>query len=177
MKKDNLTKKIGLQFFASSGDFDDYDDFDDDFDDYEEPYEVDAEPDDADVDSDDATSESDDNADEEADGDDTVPKDDDSELIAELRALGLEGDDKRSLTAALRKRREDQAERDAADERAAAKAEGKAHVRTSNPARTATPSGAGSFSARDVHEVAEALGCSPKHAREVLERRARAEGK
>ena len=172
--KDALIK-IPLQFFGESGE-DDYDDFDDEYEDEEDEEDKesgeDADGEDTDGDDDGSKDDGDDGAatDEDKGGDETA------ELIAELKALGYEGDDVKSLTASIKAQREKEAKTDASAERRAKQAAGKAHVKSATPSKSATGDGMAGYTSRDVEEMRQAIGkdCTKERARKALEKRLRA---
>lgn len=173
--KDNLIK-IPLQFFGESGE-DDYDDFDDEYED-EEDEDADS---DGDEDSEDADGNDADGDANEDDGDGGEDKgeesgDETADLIAELKALGYEGDDVKSLTASIKAQRERDAKTNASAERRATQAAGKAHVKSATPSKSATGDGMAGYTSRDVEEMRQAIGkgCTKERARNALEKRLRA---
>ena len=98
------------------------------------------------------------------------------ELISELKALGYVGDDLASLTADIKKRRENAEKNAASEERRARNAEGKGHVSSSRPGKTAGGDGAGGFSSKQVRNLQQTLGCSYEKARDLLAKQVRAIG-
>ena len=180
--KDNKLIRISLQFFGESDeeDFEDYFDEDEDLYDDEDLEDEDedgvAESDNADV-ADGGTEDGDSGDGESVDGEDDAEKNGDiNELINELKASGYEGDDIRSILADVKKKREKTGERVAAAERAAANKEGKGHVKSGKPSRSASGDGMAGFSRRDIEEMRAALGpnCTEERARRALEKRIRA---
>lgn len=195
--------KISLQFFGEDGDGGDDDDFDGDFfDDNDTDYygsdDEDAEEDgdtdeggadggdpaeDADEEdgADGSDADEDDPAEEAGEEDPSSPADAGAsppgeaevDLIAELRALGFVGNDIASLTADMKQKREAKAAEDAKAKKAADKADGKAHVRSGAPSRSASGDGTGGISERQVVAFAERTGCSKEEARRVLAKHAR----
>lgn len=145
--------KIPLQFF---GEPDDGDDFDDDLE-YED--EENAEDYDDEEDSDSSTedeedidgSDGDKDADKTADGGKAA--NDHADLIADLKALGFKGDDLDALKADVKARREAKEKGDSAEERRAAQAAGKSHIKGSKPGRSASGELLEGFTARDIAEV------------------------
>ena len=93
-------------------------------------------------------------------------------LMAELKALGYEGNDLKSITASMKRKRE-AAE---AAERRAANREGKAHVKAGTPSKSASGDGVSGFTQRDIEEMKAAIGngCTDERARRALEKRIRA---
>lgn len=173
--KDNLIK-IPLQFFGESGE-DDYDDFDDEYEDEdEEDEESEEDADGEDTDGDDDGSEGDGDEGAATDEDEDKGGDETADLIAELKALGYEGDDVKSLTASIKAQREKEAKTDASAERRAKQAAGKAHVKSATPSKSATGDGMAGYTSRDVEEMRQAIGkgCTKERARNALEKRLRA---
>ena len=169
--------KIPLQFFGES-DKDDYDDFDDEYEDEEGKDEED-EDSDGDEDSEDADEDdADDDAKEDDGGDDKGEEsgDETADLIAELKALGYEGDDVKSLTASVKAPREASEKEAAVAERRATMKAGKAHVKSSNPSKRANGDGMAGYTEKDVKEVEACLKKkkSESQARAAIERRLRA---
>jgi hypothetical protein len=160
MKEEKSLIKIPLQFFGGS---DDGDDFDDDF-----GYD-DEEEDSDDGDSDD--SDENENADDAADGGKTAG--DHADLIADLKALGFKGDDLDALKADVKARREAREKGDKAEERRAAQAAGKSHIKGSKPHKGADGSHSEGVSERRVRGLAETLKCTPQRARALLEKHTR----
>jgi hypothetical protein len=189
--KDKLLR-LSLQFFGESGDPEEKDDdFDDEFydenesDDEESDFENenDGADDGADDDADDGT---DDGADDDADdgandgagdgGDNNTSKDDpgaNGDLVSELRALGYVGNDLAALTADMKAKREAKAAQEAKAQKAADKADGKAHVRSGVPGKSASGDGTGGINERQVARLAENTGCSKEEARQRLARHSR----
>lgn len=165
MKEEKSLIKISLQFFGGS---EDGDDFDDDFgyDDEEEDSDGSAGDD---GDSDD--SDENDDADDAADGGKTAR--DHADLIADLKALGFKGDDLDALKADVKARREAREKGDKADERRAAQAAGKSHIKGSKPHKGADGSHSEGVSERRVRGLAETLKCTPQRARALLEKHTR----
>ena len=168
--------KISLQFFGEDGE-EDFDDYDDDWDE-EEDEELDEDEDNAKDGVDDASEDDGDEG-----GDDAPPEERGADekgeevnetdaLIAELKALGYEGNDLKSITASMKKKRED-AE---SEERRAANTEGKGHVKSGKPSRSANGDGMAGFTRRDIEEMKAAIGngCTDERARRALEKRIRA---
>ena len=156
--------KIPLQFFGESED-----DFEDDF---EEIDEEDEEEDEDLGDGDDAEDAEEDANPEEDKGNEDGGKQDEgdatSALIAELKANGYVGDDLAALTSDMKKKREAREAADKSRERREANAEGKAHVKSSRPGKSATGGSGGAFTERQVTGLAERTGCSKDRARELL---------
>lgn len=96
-----------------------------------------------------------------------------NDLISELRALGYVGNDLASLTADMKQKREAKAAEEAKAQKAADKADGKAHVRSGAPGKSATGDGTGGISERQVAQMVESTGCSKETARELLAKHAR----
>lgn len=165
--------KIPLQFF---GEPDDGDDFDDDLE-YED--EENAEDYDDEEDSDSSTedeedidgSDGDKDADKTADGGKAANAY--ADLIADLKALGFKGDDLDSLKADVKARREAKEKGDSAEERRAAQAEGKSHIKGSKPQKGAGGDGTGGVTERQVVAFAERVGCSKDEARKLLAKHSR----
>ena len=165
--------KIPLQFF---GEHDDGDDFDDDLE-YED--EENAEDYDDEEDSDSSTedeedidgSDGDKDADKTADGGKAA--NDHADLIADLKALGFKGDDLDALKADVKARREAKEKGDSAEERRAAQAEGKSHIKGSKPQKSAGGDGTGGVTERQVVAFAERTGCSKEEARKLLTKHSR----
>lgn len=161
--------KIPLQFF---GEPEDQEDFGDDFDDYEEDelgggdYAEDAEDDTADPEEEENDNE-DGGTDDGADPD-TNTDNEDSDLIAELRALGYVGDDLASLTSDLKAKREAKEAAEKSKSRKADLAASKAHVKSSKPSQSANGDATGGFTERQVTSFAEVAGCSKEEARKLL---------
>lgn len=195
MKNEDLVK-ISLQFFGENGDIDDDqdDDFDDAFDGVDDEIpehwgeddddDLDDEGDDQDADDQgdgDDQDEDDKGEDSDADGgqentdvksaeekDEGGEQSETAALIAALKAAGYKGDDIKALTADVQKRNEDASSKAAAEERAAANKEGKGHVRSGKPTRSASGNGSGGVSERRVAAFAERAGCSREEARKLL---------
>ena len=177
MVKDELIK-ISLQFFGEGADDGDFDEYEDDWD--EEDKEPDEDEDENGADGGDDNHDSEDEGDE--GGEDAPENDDDGDkgeavsetdaLMAELKALGYEGDDLKSITASMKKKREDA---ESAERRAANK-EGKEHVKSGKPSRGANGDGMSGFTRRDIKEMQAAIGkgCTEERARRALEKRIRA---
>lgn len=153
MKEDKLVK-IPLQFFGKSDDGDEFDDDlgyeDEDAEDYEDEEDEDGDgstEDDGDTDG----SDGDEDADDAADGGKTAG--DHADLIADLKALGFKGDDLNALKADIKARREAKEKGDKAEERRAAQAAGKSHIKGSKPSRGASGDEMEGFTARDIAEV------------------------
>lgn len=173
--KDNLIK-IPLQFFGESGE-DDYDDFDDDYEDEEdEDEDSDGDEDSEDADGDDADGDAKEDGGEGGKDKGEESGDETADLIAELKALGYEGDDVKSLTASIKAQREKDEKTNASAERRAKQAAGKAHVKSATPSKSATGDGMAGYTSRDVEEMRQAIGkgCTKERARNALERRLRA---
>lgn len=167
--------KIPLQFFGEDAE----DDFEDDF---SEDDEIDEEEDEEEDDlggGDDAEDAQ--GADPEEEGQDSEDEDGGkqdegdatSALIAELKANGYVGDDLAALTSDMKKKREARETADKSRERREANAEGKAHVKSSRPGKSATGGSGGAFTERQVAGLAERTGCSKERARELLAKHAR----
>lgn len=163
--------KIPLQFFGEDAE----DDFEDDFseDDEEDNEEEDdlGGGDDAE-DAQDADPEED-KGNEDEDGGKQDEGDAMSALIAELKANGYVGDDLAALASDMKKKREARETADKSRERREANAEGKAHVKSSRPGKSATGGSGGAFTERQVTGLAERTGCSKERARELLAKHAR----
>ncbi len=172
MKVEKLIR-IPLQFFGESED-----DFDDDLGYEDEGAAEDYEEDEGGADA--ADDEGADASGEDGDADDRSQKSDTdhADLIADLKALGFKGDDLDSLKASVKARRESMEKNAASEERAAAQAEGKSHVKSGKPARGASGEGLSGFTERDIAEVNACLK-NPRRgekgrARAALERAVRA---
>lgn len=172
MKDDKLIR-LSLQFFGEP-DEDDFDEYEDDFDEYDDEDLEDKEKENTDEDDSDDGDDEDTGAVIGAEDDDG--KDDTAALIAELKAAGYVGNDIKSLTADIKKKREDASGIAAAAERAAANKEGKGHLKTGKPSRSASGDGMAGFTHRDVEEMRRAIGpnCTEERARRALEKRIRA---
>lgn len=166
--------KIPLQFF---GEPDDGDDFDDDlgYEDEEEDY-----SDNADDDGDDSDADDDASAGLDEDGDDGKAAEDGgktagdhADLIADLKALGFKGDDLNSIKADVKARREAKEKGDSAEERRAAQAAGKSHIKGSKPQKSAGGDGTGGVTERQVVSFAERTGCTKEEARKLLSKHSR----
>jgi hypothetical protein len=165
--------KIPLQFF---GEPDDGDDFDDDlgYEDEEEDYGDDADEGIVDADADDDSAGSGEDGDDgkaAEDGDKATG--DHADLIADLKALGFKGDDLDALKADVKARREAKEKGDSAEERRAAQAEGKSHIKGSKPQKGAGGDGNGGVTERQVVAFAERVGCSKDEARKLLAKHSR----
>lgn len=182
MEEQTQMIKIPLQFFGESDDdfedeLDTYDEDDGYVDDFEDGGEEDGE-DGNDVSEDaDGYEEGGDGSDEDrgsdgADGDGGA-KGDHAELIADLKALGFKGDDLESIKASVKARREAKEKGDAADERKAAQAAGKSHIKGSKPRKGAGGDGSGGVTERRVVGFAERTGCTKEEARKTLAKHAR----
>ena len=152
---------------ASKGDGGAGEDGSDDEDD--EDVDDDDESDDEDVDNDDDPKDAPEKKDADEKGEEVSETD---ALMAELKALGYEGNDLKSITASMKRKRE-AAE---AAERRAANREGKAHVKAGTPSKSASGDGVSGFTQRDIEEMKAAIGngCTDERARRALEKRIRA---
>ncbi len=177
MKMEDMKKliKIPLQFFGESGG----DDFDDDFG-YEDDDNYGYDPDDEGgedgdgEDGDDGSSDEDSGSEGEGSADDGKEKDPDhSDLIADLKALGFVGDDLEAIKADAKAKREAKERGDAANERKAAQAAGKSHIKGSKPQKGAGGDGTGGVTERRVIGFAEKTGCTREEARKTLSKHAR----
>ena len=83
------------------------------------------------------------------------------------------GNDIASLTADMKQKREAKAAADIKAQKSADKADGKAHVRSGAPSKSASGDGTGAISERQVVAFAERTGCSKEEARRVLAKHAR----
>lgn len=178
--KDERLIRLSLQFFGG--------DPDEDFDEYEDDEDLDDEDlDDEYLDEEEAESKEEETSDggddenagaEDAENDENADEsaDDTAALIAELKAAGYVGDDIKSLTADIKKKHEDASGKAAAAERAAANKEGKGHVKSGKPSKSASGDGMAGFTHRDVEEMKRAIGphCTEERARRALEKRIRA---
>ena len=162
MKEEKSLIKIPLQFFGGS---EDGDDFDDDF-----GYD-DEEEEDSDGSAGDDDSDENEDADDAADGGKTAG--DHADLIANLKALGFKGDDLDALKADVKARRDAKEKGDKAEERRAAQAAGKSHIKGSKPHKGADGSHSEGVSERRVRGLAETLKCTPQRARALLEKHSR----
>ena len=195
MKEDKLVR-LSLQFFGEPDeeldeDFGEYDEYDEYLDD-EEELDEESEGEDAEEESEEEDSDGSDDEDaesgdgEEDDGQseeqdaqkdgEEQEEDDTAELIAALKAAGYKGDDIKALTADVKKRSEDASKKDNAAERAAKNNEGKGHVKSGKPTKSATGDGMAGFTRRDIEEMKRAIGpnCTEERARRALEKRIRA---
>ncbi len=163
--------KIPLQFFGEDAEDDFEDDFSEDDEEDNEEEEDFGGGDDAE-DAQDADPEED-KGNEDEDGGKQDEGDATSALIAELKANGYVGDDLAALTSDMKKKREARETADKSRERREANAEGKAHVKSSRPGKSATGGSGGAFTERQVAGLAERTGCSKERARELLAKHAR----
>lgn len=165
MIRDTKLIKIPLQFFGAPED-----DFDDDLG-YEDEESTEDYSEDEEEPGDDTVESEDDNAEKTA-------EDDNSDLIADLKALGFKGDDLASLKADVKARREAKEKGDSAEERRAAQAAGKSHIKGSKPGRSASGELLEGFTERDIAEVNACLKNPNRgekgRARAALERAVRA---
>lgn len=161
--KDKLIR-IPLQFFGDPGDDDD---FTDDFYDDDEALADDSED----------PSDSDESGENDNDGAETADtntaSEDDVDVVAELKALGYVGTDLKELAKDMKRKREDNAAQANSAERKAVKAEGKSHIKSGNPGKSAGGSGTGVITERMVSSFAERTGCTKEHARELLGKHSR----
>lgn len=166
--------KIPLQFFGESEDDfeDDFEEIDDEEDNEEGEDEDLGDGDDAEDAEEDANPEEE-KGNEDEDGGKQDEGDATSALIAELKANGYVGDDLAALTSDMKKKREAREAADKSRERREANAEGKAHVKSSRPGKSATGGSGGAFTERQVTGLAERTGCSKDRARELLAKHAR----
>lgn len=175
MNKDEKLVRIPLQFFGDPED--DEGENDDLFDNYDEEDEEDLDAEDVEnvEDASEGEDDGDDGA-EEAEGD-GEGEDTNAELIKLLKAQGYVGDDLAALTADMKKKAEDNAKKAAKSERAAAMAEGKAHIKSAGT-RNLSGEGMEGFSQKDIREVSACLvkrgTNTTQRATRALERRARA---
>lgn len=165
---DNADGDFNEEFFDGDGDLDDGADGDADGDADDEA--------DGDVD-DGADSDADDGADGEADNVAQSANDDaqsaNGDLISELRALGYVGNDLAALTADMKAKREAKAAQEAKAQAKADRVDGKSHVRSSVPGKSASGDGTGGVSERRVISVAENAKISREEARRMLAKHAR----
>ena len=91
-----------------------------------------------------------------------------ADLISELRALGYQGDDIASLTADMKRKREEKQSRGASAERRAVNSASKSHLKTSAPGQSAGGDGTGGITERQVEEFSSRTGCSKDEARRLL---------
>ena len=154
--------RIPLQFFGESGD-----DFEDDFE-YDDGGSEDLE-----------VNEDNDGGDDDGDADDVEKASskgtnaDHADLIANLKALGFKGDSLEEIKASVKARRESKEKSDASDERKAAQAEGKSHIKGSKPRKGADGSRSEGVSERHVRELSETIKSTPQRARTLLEKHSR----
>ena len=99
-----------------------------------------------------------------------------AELISELQALGYVGDDLASLVQDMRRKREDAKAAEASVERRARNAESMGHISSARPQRSVALDGADGFSAKQVRNLQQSLGCSYEKARDLLAKQVRAIG-
>ena len=163
MEKEISLLRIPLQFFGESGD-----DFEDDFEYEDEASEDNDAPEDEDGDDGDG------NADDAADGgSEGGKKEDHAELLADLRALGFKGESLEDIKASVKARREAKEKSDKSEERRAAQAEGKSHIKGSKPRKGADGSRAEGVSERHVRALSETIKSTPQRARTLLEKHSR----
>ena len=96
-----------------------------------------------------------------------------ADLISELRALGYVGNDLAALTADMKAKREAKAAQEAKAQAKADRVDGKAHVRSSVPGKSASGDGTGGVNERRVISVAENAKISREEARRMLAKHAR----
>lgn len=96
-----------------------------------------------------------------------------ADLISELRALGYVGNDLAALTADMKAKREAKAAQEAREQAKADRVDGKAHVRSSVPGKSASGDGTGGVNERRVISVAENAKISREEARRKLAKHAR----
>lgn len=163
--KDKLIK-IPLQFFGDPGDDDDFSDdfYNDEADDASVGGEE-TEPDSNNEIGEDNGTGNDSNAADESD--------DDADVAAELRALGYVGTNLKELAKDMKRKREDNAAQAASAEKKALKSEGKSHIKSSNPGKSAGGGGTGTITESMVASFAERTGCSKERARELLGKHSR----
>ena len=162
--------RLSLQFFGDAPE-DSNEDFEDDFFDDDEEEEESGEDLGGGDDTEEEEKENDPEEEEETDEDGTKgtdPEDEKSAVIKELKANGYVGDDLAALTSDMKKKREAREAADKSRERREANAEGKAHVKSSRPGKSATGGSGGAFTERQVTGLAERTGCSKDRARELL---------
>ena len=168
--KDKLFR-LSLQFFGDAPEDSDEDFEDDFFDEDEEEEEELGGGDDAEEEEKDDPEEEE-KADEDGadagNAEEGEPEDEKSALISELKALGYVGDDLASLTSDMKKKREGREAKDKSRERRETNAEGKAHIKSSRPGKSATGGASSAFTERQVSAVAERTGCSKERARSLL---------
>ncbi len=163
---ENKLIRISLQFFGESGD-----DFDDDFgyedeDGYEDGADEEGYEEDVDEGADEEGSAG-------AEGGAGAGATDHADLVADLKALGFVGDDLAAIKASVKARREAKDKGDAAEERTAAQAAGKAHIKGSKPRKGAGGDGTGGVTERQVVGFAERAGCTKEEARKLLTKHSR----
>lgn len=200
MREEKKLLKLSLQFFGeddkdflddvntddpddTDGDFEDADgDFDEEF--FDEDGDLDDADDNADDGADNDASDTDNGADKDpaSVGELTPSPEEESkaeeatanaDLISELRALGYVGNDLAALTADMKAKREAKAAEEAREQAKADRADGKAHVRSSVPGKSASGDGTGGVNERRVISVAENAKISREEARRMLAKHAR----
>lgn len=171
--------RLSLQFFgeAVEEDFEDFEsdiDVEDDFDNYEDddPTYDDDEPtydDDGPADDDNsAASDEGEGAAQESVEEQEESNTGENDLLDELRMLGYVGKNLAEITADVKAKREASREKDASAERRAVNAEGKGHIKSGKPGKSATGDGTGGVSERRVIDFAERVGCTRAEARQKL---------
>lgn len=173
--------RLSLQFFGETADddFEDFEDVDDVEDTYDDFEESDNEPED-----DDYETEDDEDEDAESDkGDDAASNTDEEEpaktsngsdaLLDELRMLGYVGDDIAAITADIKAKREARQSNNASEERRAKNAEGKGHIKSGKPGKSASGDGTGGVSESRVIDFAARTGRSRSDARQILAKHAK----
>lgn len=172
--------RLSLQFFGEDADdFEDFEDVDDIEDTYDDFDESDNEPeydDDEIVDEekDDAESDKGDNAASTTDEEKpTNTSDGYAALLDELRMLGYVGDDIAAITADIKTKREARQSNNASEERRAKNAEGKGHIKSGKPGKSASGDGTGGVSESRVIDFAARTGRSRTDARQILAKHAK----
>lgn len=165
--------RIPLQFFGEEPE----DDFEDN---YEDDFEDDAEePEDEEIGGGEDAEDAEDNAadpegEESTDGDGekgTATESDgngETQLIAELKALGYVGDDLASLASDMKTKREAKDATAKSKQRQADLKASQAHIKGSKPGQGATAGAGSGFTERQVSDISTRTGCSKDRARALL---------
>lgn len=165
--------RIPLQFFGEEPE----DDFEEN---YEDDFEDDAEePEDEEIGDGEDAEDAEDNAanpegDESKDGDGekgTATESDgngETQLIAELKALGYVGDDLASLASDMKTKREAKDATAKSKQRQADLKASQAHIKGAKPGQSATAGAGSGFTERQVSELSARTGCSKDRARSLL---------
>jgi hypothetical protein len=167
--------KIPLQFFGEEpeDDFEDNyeDDFEDDIEDSEDGEEELGGGEDAEAGGDGAADPEGDKS-EDGDGEKgTAPESDgngETQLIAELKALGYVGDDLASLASDMKTKREAKDATAKSKQRQADLKASQAHIKGSKPGQGATAGAGSGFTERQVSDISTRTGCSKDRARALL---------